>query len=275
VVYSVTKAEGQLDSEGREMFDIRMQDLVSGMIRPCAMALVMGTRTITPDEFTAQASEPRQDLLGAMEAIDKEAPTPEDRDAGISQRRYLSFLDERSSTATLGFRIDAFKTMVDGALCTLPLPEGLTLARLREERDVVRAVSVFVQHDKDIAAAFLLKLESLMAALERSAFFFKHSLVRTTMLLVYDDAAKAKMELKMMNFGSSHALPNGERLDHTAPWDGTAGCHEDGYLIGVQSLVRVMETIKRGGIIPEAPSPGTPGRESEWRLDGEDADTSA
>jgi hypothetical protein len=58
------------------------------------------------------------------------------------------------------------------------------------------------------------------------------------MLLVFDDAHRDKgVELKIMNFGSSYALPEGMIVTHTEPWAGTAACHEDGYLTGVHSLL--------------------------------------
>lgn len=67
------------------------------------------------------------------------------------------------------------------------------------------------------------------------------------MLFVYDDANRSKVQVKIMNFGASFALPEGERgLAHDAPWDGTATCHEDGYLIGVRSLVRVFTSLSSG-----------------------------
>jgi hypothetical protein len=66
------------------------------------------------------------------------------------------------------------------------------------------------------------------------------------MLWVYDDAARdAKAELKMMNFRTSYALPEGKRIDHLSHWDGTAACDEDGYLLGVQSLIRATRLIGR------------------------------
>ena len=64
------------------------------------------------------------------------------------------------------------------------------------------------------------------------------------MLLVFDDAHRAKgVDLKIMNFGSSYALPPSMTVKHTEPWDGTAECHEDGYLTGVRSLLRVVQRV--------------------------------
>ena len=96
----------------------------------------------------------------------------------------------------------------------------------------------------NVAKAVLLKLETLEAALVRSDFFKKHALLRTTLLLVYDDASREdKLELKMMNFGFSYAIPNGGTIEHLDPWDGSAASHEDGYLTGLRSLARVIKSV--------------------------------
>ena len=63
-------------------------------------------------------------------------------------------------------------------------------------------------------------------------------------MLVYDDAARTdRLELKMMNYASSYALGEGETVTHVDPWDGTSTCHEDGYIIGVRSLARLMKIV--------------------------------
>ena len=60
-----------------------------------------------------------------------------------------------------------------------------------------------MQRDAAIAKAAALKLEGMAAAWERSAdFASRHTLLRSTILLVYDDADREHVELKMMNFGS-------------------------------------------------------------------------
>eukprot|EP00966_Prymnesium_polylepis_P145981 3371991-Prymnesium_polylepis.1 len=59
-----------------------------------------------------------------------------------------------------------------------------------------------------------------------------------------------------MNFGASYALPEGERIDHLAPWDGTQSCHQDGYLMGLQSLIRVMKMRAEPSLA-----------ETSWQLD--------
>ena len=114
---------------------------------------------------------------------------------------------DSSSTATLGVRIDSAKTVVDGELVSLPLPPGHTSYHtLQREADLEKALTTFLQSDGTLAANALRKVHGLLAALERSTFFDRHVLLRSTLLLVYDDAARAtRIELKMMNFASSCA----------------------------------------------------------------------
>ena len=54
----------------------------------------------------------------------------------------------------------------------------------------------------------------------------------TVACLCGQDAARlTKLEFKIMNFASSYALPEGQTITHSEPWDGTAEHHEDGYLV--------------------------------------------
>ena len=71
---------------------------------------------------------------------------------------------------------------------------------------------------------------------------FGGSLVRSSLLLMYDDANREHLEMKIMNFGFSQAIPDEDPpLTHTAPWDGTPESHEDGYLVGVRELARMVK----------------------------------
>jgi len=227
-----------------EEYEVRMQDLASGMTWPCAMAIAIGVRTTLPvdfEEFSLQDRKP--ELLENMLRYDPSGVTEEEKAAGgVNLLRYLTFLDEHSSTKEHGFRIDAARTIVDGEIGDLPLPEGVHLETLRDEARVCGAFAAFLQHDVELAKAVVVKIETLITALQRSDFVAKHALLRSSLLLFYDDASRLdKLELKMINFGFSYHLPEGQTTDHTQPWDGTPGCHEDGYMTGVRSLHRVMQ----------------------------------
>ena len=96
------------------------------------------------------------------------------------------------------------------------------------------------------------------------------------MLLVYDDAVVGSkqpgVELKLMNFGSSYALPEGVAdAAHDTSWDGSAESHEDGYLMGVRNLLRLMKELhaelgaersptRGGGRVIQMPRTGSSGR---------------
>ena len=254
VIYSIDPVDedgdGDVDvtADGKQLvFDIRMQDLVAPMTRPCALGLIMGTRTVTADDFSDEASAPTAELLSAITDVDPAAPTPEETAAGAATAlRYLSVLDAASSTSTLGLRIDGAKTVVDGELRALPLPAGVgSLATLQREEDLVSAFYSFVQSDASLATAVLRKVQVVLAALERSSFFKRHVLLRSRLLIVYDDANRdALLELKLMNFIFSYELPEGAAdLTHEAAYDGTAESHEDGYLVGVRSLERILKQV--------------------------------
>jgi hypothetical protein len=105
----------------------------------------------------------------------------------------------------------------------------------------VAALRGFLQEDTRVAHAVLRKVQTARTAMERSSFLPSHVFLRSTLLLVYDDAARtARLELKMMNFPSCYELPAGASVNHTSAWDGTAECHEDGYLLGMRSLERLV-----------------------------------
>jgi hypothetical protein len=213
------------------------------------MSFLMGVRTITAIDLGPEQATPNAALCGSMRSMAPERAaqmlTAEEKEAGaVPLHRYLEFLDTISTSRTLGFRIDAAKTVVNGSLDLLPLSEGTTLNTLADEAQTAEAIAIFLQRDAGLAVATLLKLKTLEAALMRSTFFARHVFLRTTMLLVFDDAHRSKgVDLKIMNFGSSYALPPSMTVKHTEPWDGTAESHEDGYLTGVRSLLRVVQRV--------------------------------
>ena len=244
VVYSIGAVADAPEGDEAEIW-IRMQDLCASMVVPCAMAVTMGSRTVTAEDCIQWA--PLPELLTAMSEIDENAATPEEQaDGGITLQRYLSFLDAISSTNTLGFRVDAAKVVGErsGATDTLPLPRDTTFNTLKERDDIIEAMATFVAQDLALASAFLTKIRTLQTALKRCDFFARHVLLRTCMLLTYDDTRRTEvLDLKLVDFGASYALPAGETLTHTAPWDGTSTSHEDGFLKGISEFEQILQAV--------------------------------
>ena len=242
VIYSISNLP-------REEVHILMGDLVTGMRHPCAMSFLMGVRTVTHADLDPTHGTPHVALCDSMRSMAPEYAAQmlspgEARSGAVPVHRYLEFLDSISTSRSLGFRIDAAKTMVDGTLDPLRSAVATTLSTASDKTQSAQAISAFLQRDERLAASTLLKLRTLKKALSRSSFFGRHAFVRSTMLLVFDDAHRDKgVELKIMNFGSSYALPEGVSVTHTEPWAGTAACHEDGYLTGVHSLLRIVQTV--------------------------------
>jgi len=229
-----------------EVYDVRMQDLAAGMTKPCAMSFVLGVRTATPADFHVENSEPRPELLEACKALDVNSPTAEEEAVGgMTQLRHLDVLDSVSSTKALGFRIDAAKTIVDGTIAQLPLPPDKTFATIKTEEEVSAALETFVQKDASVAHAAATKLDALATAVARShEFYRRRTLLRSTILLMFDDMKRENVELKMMNFGFSYEIPNDdEDVTHTAPWNGKPDHHEDGWLTGVKQMSRVFKEL--------------------------------
>ena len=188
----------------------------------------------------------RADLLSKMDRIDAGAATDEERSqGGVTKLRYSSYRDGLTSTPELGFRIDAAHIVSRGAVS----PLEADFARLRDEARVLGVLAAFLQRHAPLCRAVRTKLEHIEASLERSSFFPRCLLLRSSLLLVYDGASlgtEPDVELKMIDFASSETLPDGAVADHTAAWDGTKESLSDGYLMGVKALLRLVKQVEAG-----------------------------
>ena len=63
-------------------------------------------------------------------------------------------------------------------------------------------------------------------------------LIGSSLLFVHD-AQKASVWL--IDFGKTVSVPEGLSIDHKSPWD--VGNHEDGYLIGIENLVKLFRDL--------------------------------
>ena len=114
VIYSISNLP-------REEVHILMGDLVTGMRHPCAMSFLMGVRTVTHADLDPTHGTPHVALCDSMRSMAPEYAArmlrpDEARSGAVPLHRYLEFLDSISTSRSLGFRIDAAKTVVDGTL---------------------------------------------------------------------------------------------------------------------------------------------------------------
>lgn len=213
---------------------IEMEDLTHAMVRPCLMDIKMGARTFIEEE--ASATSLRSDLLEKMLKVDASAATEEEKKAGgITKMRYLQFRERSTSSATLGFRIDAVR-LADGV--DAPCLDVSELRTLTTEPDVAEAVLQYVQSRPSVLRAFAAKLRQIRSVLDTCDTFMMHSFIRTSILLIYSDET-GEVSVNMIDLSRAYAA--GRRLTHRDAW--MPGNHEDGYLTGLDNLIRIFDKL--------------------------------
>lgn len=88
-----------------------MQDLLYGFELPEIMDIKIGVRTfLENDTCDENESNPRNDLYNRLVKLAPgELTDEENRLKAITKRRYMSWREKSTSSATLGFRIEAIK----------------------------------------------------------------------------------------------------------------------------------------------------------------------
>uniref|UniRef100_A0A7I4XV02 Kinase n=1 Tax=Haemonchus contortus TaxID=6289 RepID=A0A7I4XV02_HAECO len=210
---------------------IEIEDLLQQFADPSKTSIMdikIGTRTFLESEVSN--TKRRKDLYEKMTAIDPDEPTPEERACGeITKLRYMQFRERESSSAELGFRIEAAK-MPGGSL-------QKNFKKVRTYEDVTRALIDFFGTDRErIRSRLLARLKAMRSAIERSHFFATHEVVGSSLLIVHDHE---KVNCWMIDFAKSSPVDSTRRLDHRTPW--VPGNSEDGYLLGVDNLIKILE----------------------------------
>ena len=119
---------------------MEMEDLLATFHDPCIMDCKIGVRTYLEEELDKAERDPKpravrkltlqsllminillvKDLYKKMIAIDQSAPTEQENiDGQILKPRYMIWRESLSSTATLGFRIEAIKVQTSTYLLHL------------------------------------------------------------------------------------------------------------------------------------------------------------
>ncbi|CAB3407444.1 unnamed protein product [Caenorhabditis bovis] len=237
---------------------IEIEDLLQQFQDPTKAAIMdikIGTRTFLESEVSN--TKKRADLFEKMVAIDPDEPTDDERQCrAITKLRYMQFRERESSTAQLGFRIEAAKKF-DGAL-------EKNFKKVRTAEEVSNTfIDFFGTRRSRVCKLLIERLKSMRKAIENSTFFASHEcsggaaallprevtssipcrrfllqVVGSSILIVFDTE---KVGCWMIDFAKSSPLPSGRTLNHRTNW--VPGNNEDGYLIGIDNLIKILEGL--------------------------------
>ncbi|XP_069360106.1 inositol-trisphosphate 3-kinase A isoform X1 [Maniola hyperantus] len=228
----VPEYKGQVTCEDGELY-LQLQDLLSDFDCPCVMDCKIGVRTYLEEEL-AKAKEKtklRKDMYEKMIQIDPSAPTEEEhRSKGVTKPRYMIWRETISSTSTLGFRIDGVKK-ADGTSS-----KDFKTTKTRDQ--IVEAFKDFTASIPTAVPKYLERLKNIRATLIESNFFRTHELIGSSLLFVHD---KRKASIWMIDFAKTVPVPDGIDIDHNSAWK--VSNHEDGYLIGINNLISIFESL--------------------------------
>ncbi|KAI1731733.1 inositol polyphosphate kinase domain-containing protein [Ditylenchus destructor] len=206
---------------------IEIQDLLSQFPNTSARSIMdikMGQRTFLMSEVSNKTK--RTDLYKKMVDIDPNEPTAEENvDKAITKLRYMKFRERESSTATLGFRIEAAQ-----------LPGGKLQKCFKKVRTKGQVLDTLLQffgtRQETIRQQLCERLKTMREGIENSSFFQAHEVVGSSILIIYDDT---RCGAWMIDFAKSTRVPDDVHLDHRADKD------SDGYLVGLDNLIEILD----------------------------------
>jgi 1D-myo-inositol-triphosphate 3-kinase len=209
---------------------IEIQDLLADFPNTSTRAIMdikIGTRTFLESEVAN--SSKRKDLYKKMVDIDPNEPTEEEKaDEAITKLRYMQFRERESSSASLGFRIEAAQ-----------LPGGKlqkSFKKVKTAENVLQTLKEFLGDRVEKASKELeQRLREMRTSIENSDFFKSHEVVGSSILIIYDEE---KSGAWMIDFAKSKQVPENIQLNHRREWE--VGNHEDGYLHGLDNLIGIL-----------------------------------
>ncbi|XP_061467367.1 inositol-trisphosphate 3-kinase A isoform X2 [Rhineura floridana] len=200
---------------------MQLDDLLADFEGPCVMDCKMGIRTYLEEELTKAREKPklRKDMYKKMIDVDPLAPTADENSQhAVTKPRYMQWRETISSSANLGFRIEGIKK-ADGT-CNTNFKTTKTWEQVFQKK-------------------YLRRLYEIRDILESSEFFKRHEVIGSSLLFVHDDRGHANVWL--IDFGKTTLLPDEQTLDHRISWQ--EGNREDGYLLGLDNLINILENI--------------------------------
>lgn len=215
---------------------IEMDDLLQHFSDPNIMDIKMGKRTFL--ELEVKNPVLRKDLYEKMVTIDPDAPTQEEKkQEAITKLRYMQFREQESSTADLGFRIEAIRMSGE--------PPNTNLKKTKKREQVAEVIVNFFKHQTSPLKSLLARLIDIREKFENSTFFKHHEIIGSSLLIMYDSEITGAW---MIDFAKTIPVEAGLTLDHRAPW--MIGNHEDGYLSGLDNLILIVQDIVEGNMDP-------------------------
>ena len=216
--------------EGRVILD--MEDLTKSFEGACIMDVKMGVRTFT--EHDVSSDDVRDDLLQKMLKVDPDSATAEElAQGGISKLRYLQFRESSTTSSKFGYRIDAVRLCDEAVDAACPdLDDLRTIVTEDKAQDIVQD---FLQQRPELRSSFYQQLDELRQTMEKCPIFMRHSFIRTSLLFIYSNATN-KTSINVIDLSRAY---NAQRdLNHRSVWQ--SGNHEDGYLTGLDNLIRLF-----------------------------------
>lgn len=210
---------------------IEIEDLLQHFINPNIMDIKIGKRTFMESEVKNPVL--RKDLYEKMVKLCPGAPTPEEREQqAITKLRYMQFREEESSTAEYGFRIEALR--VSGESPTTNLKKVKTMAQIEN------VLCKFIKNQDSVRWKFHSRLKQIKEKFESSSFLMSHQIIGSSILFMFDEMGNTGAW--MIDFSKTVPLPQGKTLTHRDDW--ALGNGEDGYLYGVDSLIKIFENLE-------------------------------
>lgn len=239
----VPEYKGLVASDDGECSYIQLQDLLGDFVSPCVMDCKIGVRTYLEEELAKAKEKPklRKDMYEKMCQIDQTAPTEEEhRLKGVTKPRYMVWRETISSTATLGFRIEGIRN-ADGT-------SSKDFKTTKTKEQVMEAFEKFTEGFPHAVPKYIQRLKAIKATLETSTFFSTHEVIGSSLLFVHD---RYNANVWLIDFAKTIALPEDVKITHNAKWK--VGNHEDGYLIGVNNLIKIFMTMLEQVPVPVSP----------------------
>ncbi|XP_067877550.1 inositol-trisphosphate 3-kinase B-like isoform X2 [Heterodontus francisci] len=179
-----------------------------------------------------------EDLLSGLSA-------PRIMDCKMGTRTYL---EEELTKARqkVHIRKDLYQKMFKVDPCAPSEEEhgqgGVTKPRYMQWRETISSTATLGFRIEGITKGYCNRLRDIKEALLQSQFFRSHEIIGSSLLFIHEK--KGGVNIWMIDFGKTMALPEGQTLRHDLPWE--EGNREDGYLLGLDNVLDLFsETMAR------------------------------